>query len=264
MINGLNRYLLRSALWCGVALCVISLPVVAADFKGRLEWVNKAEMRVMESGVIDKVGVRLGQLVRKGDLLLRMDQREFQAALLEAKARVARTTVVQEDAKRDLERSQELFDQGLIAEEELKETELKYAAAKAEVESAKARETVAEVNLERTVLYAPFNGIVVEQNVWEGGVIYKTLQQKPPFAIAPNHQMLARVLVRAPVLKRYKPGQQAQVRVNGQVRPATVYRMGVEAVRIEPDGAMYELDVIFQKQPNEVLRPSETAIVVLP
>lgn len=236
----------------------------ALDLKGRLEWVSKAELRVTD-GVIEKVAVTVGQHVSKGELLLRMDQREFNAAVLETKAQVARAKVNKDDADKDLERAQELYDQGLIAEEELKEMQLKQAAALAELESGKAKQTVAEIDLERTVLYAPYNGIIVEQNVWDGAVIYKNLQQKPPLAIAPNNQMIARTQVRADILRRYQRGQRAQVRFRGgQNRQAVIHRLGVEAVRIEPEGAIYELDVIFQRQPNETLRPSESVIVVLP
>lgn len=247
-----------------IALGLASSSAVALDLKGRLEWVSKAELRVTD-GVIEKVSVTVGQHVSKGTLLLKMDQREFQAAVLEAKAQVARATVNKDDADKDLERAQELYDQGLIAEEELKETQLKQAATIAELESGKAKQTVAEIALERTELHAPYNGIIVEQNVWDGAVIYKNLQQKPPLAIAPNNQMIARTLVRADVLRRYQRGQHAQVRLQGrQVRQAVIHRLGVEAVRIEPEGAIYELDVIFQRQPNETLRPSESVIVVLP
>ncbi|MFZ0789058.1 MAG: biotin/lipoyl-binding protein, partial [Chromatiaceae bacterium] len=90
------------------------------ELKGRLEWVHEVEMRVVENGVVDEVTVSAGQHVNKGDLLLRMDQREAKASLLQAKARVARARVGGEKAKRGLDRAQELFERGLIAVEELR------------------------------------------------------------------------------------------------------------------------------------------------
>ncbi|WP_462322439.1 efflux RND transporter periplasmic adaptor subunit, partial [Halochromatium sp.] len=205
-----------------------------------------------------------GEHVDEGELLLRMDQREAQAASLEAKAAVARQQIALEDAERELVRAQELFDRGLIASEELKDAELLKAAAEAELESAKAQQAVAEVLLERTELRAPFDGIVVEQNGYQGAVIYKTLQQQPLVAVAPTSQMLARVLVTSDILRRYRPGQAAKINVRGQLRSGRIYSLGVEAVRIDPDGAVYELDVIFDSQPDEILRPSEFVQVTLP
>jgi RND family efflux transporter MFP subunit len=236
----------------------------ALQMSGRLEWQHRVEMRAVENGVVEDVLVTLGQHVNKGDLLLRMDQREAQAAALEAKARVARSAVGLDDAERELARAQELFDRGLIAVEELKDAELLQAAASAEHESAKAAQAAADVLLERTELRAPFDGIVVARNVHDGAVIYKTLQQEPLVAVAPTDKMLARILVTADVLRRYRPGQAAQVNVRGRLREGVIYSLGVEAVRIDPDGAVYELDVIFDSKPDEILRPSEFVRVTLP
>ncbi|EGV19147.1 efflux RND transporter periplasmic adaptor subunit [Thiocapsa marina] len=250
-----------------IALGVLMLATeafAAEELKGWLEWVHEVEMRVLENGVVDEVLVSAGQHVTKGDLLLRMDQREAQARLLEAKARVARARVETEKAGRDLTRSQELFDRGLIAIEELKDAELQQLAASAEEEAAKAAEATAQVALEHTELRAPFDGIVVSRKVWNGAVIYKTIQQEPLIVIAPDDQMLARALVTAGTLRRFKPGQPARIKINGAMRDGRVYSLGVQAVRVELEGAVYYLDIIFDRRPNELLRPSETVQIVLP
>ncbi|QVL46975.1 MAG: efflux RND transporter periplasmic adaptor subunit [Thiocapsa sp.] len=250
-----------------VALGVLMLATeafAAEELKGWLEWVHEVEMRVLENGVVDEVLVSAGQHVVKGDLLLRMDQREARARLLEAKARVARARVEVEKAGRDLVRSQELFDRGLIAIEELKDAELEQLAATAEEEAAKAAEASAEVALEHTELRAPFDGIVVSRKVWNGAVIYKTIQQEPLIVVAPDDQMLARALVTAGTLRRVKPGQPARIKIDGAMRDGRVYSLGVQAVRVELEGAVYYLDIIFDRRPNELLRPSETVQIVLP
>jgi RND family efflux transporter MFP subunit len=236
----------------------------ALTLKGRLEWLHKVEMRVVDNGVVEEVAVTAGQHVAKDDLLLRMDQRRVNANLLEAKARVARSRINTERAERELARARELYDRGLSAREELKDAELGQAAAMAEEESAKAAEAAARINLEHTELHAPFAGIVVSRNVWTGDVVYKTLQQEPLIVIAPNDRMLARVLVTADVLRRYQPGQAARVNLFGRMREAKIYSLGVEAARVEVQGAVYELDVIFACRPNKLLRPSEVVQVVLP
>lgn len=237
---------------------------MALQLSGRLEWVHKVEMRAVENGVVDEVLVTLGEHVDKDQLLLRMDQRQAKALSLEAKVGVARSAIALDDAERELARTQELFDRGLIATEELKDAELAKAAAIAEHESAKADQAAADVLLEYTELRAPFEGIVVERNAYAGAVIYKTLQQSPLVAVAPTDQMLARVLVTAEVLRQYRPGQAAKVRVRGGERTGRIHSLGVEAVRIDPEGAVYELDVIFNSNPDEILRPSEFVQVILP
>ncbi len=247
-------------------LLLMFVPAAQAvvELKGWLEWVHEVEMRVLESGVVNEVVVSVGQHVKKGDLLLRMDQREAKANLLEARARVARARVEGEQAQRELARSHELFDRGLIAIEELKDAELKQVAAVAEEEAAKAVEASRVVALERTELLAPFNGIVVARHAWNGAVIYKTLQQEPLIVIAPDDRMLARALVTANVLRGVKPGQAAKVTVNGTVREGQVYSLGVQSVRVELEGAVYYLDIIFDQRINELLRPAETVRILIP
>jgi RND family efflux transporter MFP subunit len=236
----------------------------AVELKGWLEWVHEVQMRVLENGLVQEVAVSAGQHVAKGELLLRMDQREAQARLLEARARVARARVEAQDAQRTLDRAKELFDRGLIASQEQQDAELKQAAASAETEAAKAAEAAAAVALEHTELRAPFDGIVVARNAWNGAVIYKTLQQEPLILFAPDDRMLARALVPISVLRGFQPGQAVKVRVNGTLRDARIYSQGVQAVRVEREGAVYYLDAIFERLPNEFLRPSETAQIIAP
>jgi RND family efflux transporter MFP subunit len=262
MHAGTGPRLAQAAVAC--LLLLQSLDARALQLSGRLEWLHRVEMRAVENGVVDAVFVTTGEHVEEGEVLLRMDQREARAALLEARARLARGAVALEAAERELARAQELFDRGLIAIEELKDAELAQAAAVAEQESERAAVAAAEVMLERTELRAPFEGIVVERNAYDGAVIYKTLQQEPLVAVAPTARMLARALVTSEILRRYRPGQSATVVVRGERRPAKIYSLGVEAVRIDPDGAVYELDLIFDARPDEILRPSEFVQVVLP
>lgn len=252
-----------------VILCLLCLtgvaPVSAAtQLKGWLEWLHKVEMRVVDNGVVEEVTVKAGQHVKKDELLLRIDQRSAKARLLETKAGVARARIDTESAHRQLERSRELFERGLIAIEELRDAELRQAATVAEEESAKAAEAAAAVALERTELRAPFDGIVVACNVWKGAVIYKTLQQQPLIVIAPNDKMIARALVTADVLRRYKPGTRARVRIQGRFRNGRVHSLGVEAVRVELQGAVYYLDILIDRWPDELLRSSETVQIELP
>jgi RND family efflux transporter MFP subunit len=255
---------MRRWLACALFLSIPTSSLAAMQLKGWIEWVQKVEMRVLESGVVEEVVVAAGQRVKQGELLLRMDQREAKANRLEMRARVARAKIGTEKARRELERTQELFDRGLIAAEELKDAELKGAAADADEQAAKAAEAAAEVALERTELRAPFDGVVVARNAWRGEVVYKTLQQEPLLVVAPDDKLLARALVTAEVLRLHRPGQAARVNVLGQAREARIYSLGVEAVRVELQGAVYPLDVIFERHPNELLRPSEAVQILLP
>ncbi|CAA6803647.1 MAG: Secretion protein HlyD family protein [uncultured Thiotrichaceae bacterium] len=255
---------IRKILSTIVILLTLSNYAFAVNVKGRLEWVNKIEMRVLESGVVEKVTVNPGDRIKKGQLLLRMDQRETAAKLLQANAQIAKADIGLADAIRALERTQELFDRGLIAEEEMKDAELILSAAEADQQAAKANQAAAQVSHERTELRSPFNGIVISRNTFTGDVIYKTLQQTPLISIAQNQQMLARVLLTAGVIQKYKKGQVAKVAIRGKNYTGKIHSLGVEPVRIDMNGAVYELDVIFNNTSHALLRPAESVLVSLP
>lgn len=235
----------------------------AQAVSGRLEWLTRVELRAVETGVVAEVLVAPGESVAKGQLLLRMDQRESTARLLEARARTVRTGLAVAAAQRELTRAEDLYDRGLIATEELKTAELGVAAANADQQAAAAAEVAAELFTERTELRAPFDGIVVARNAWNGQVVFDSLQREPLIVVAPTDRMLARALVTADVLRRYKPGQPVDLRLHGKPRRGVVYSLGVEAVRVELKGAVYELDVLFKRNPGELLRPSESVLLML-
>lgn len=232
--------------------------------KGWLEFVQRVNLRALESGVVEQVTVNIGQRVTQGELLLRMDQREARARLREAEAVLARAKVDGARAARVLERAQELFERGLIAQEELRDAELEEAAATAGEASAAAALAVAQTALERTELRAPYDGVIVARHAWEGEVVYKTLQQDPLLVIAPDRFMLARALVTANTLRLLQPGQKIRIEVLGRLREAQVYSLGMEPVRVDLQGAVYALDLLFERHPEEWLRPSEKVQIFLP
>ncbi|MGV6808694.1 MAG: efflux RND transporter periplasmic adaptor subunit [bacterium] len=239
----------------------------ALDTKGRLEWLHQTDMRVLVDGVVDQVNVIVGQTVKKGEVVLQLDQREFKAAVEEAKAQLSYTKLQTATVEREYERVRALFERGLASIEDEKGIELALAQAKSALATAKMQLTQAEIALQRTQLIAPFDGLVIAQRAWAGDIIYKTLQKDALISIAPYKKMLARALVPVTILQRYKKGQTIHLTVRNQRYTGKVYQLGVEAVRIEPEGAIYELDVSFQPTLNGSslrLRPTETVTLHLP
>lgn len=254
------KYLIQFTL---LTIC-LSQSAHALEIKGWLEWIHKTDMRVLTDGIVSKVNVLLGQHVKKGDVLLQLDQRESQANIDQAKAHLTQATLSTESAERENQRTQELFDRGLLSIEDQKAVELKLATAKAQQAVAQSTLLKAQIALERTQIKAPYNGIIVSLDVWKGDVIYKTMQSQPLLSIAPSEQMLARVLVSSKILHQYKKGQKATISIHGHHYKGVIYQLGVEAVRIEPEGAIYELDISFKPPANSGLRPTESVRVSLP
>jgi RND family efflux transporter MFP subunit len=140
---------------------------------------DKVELTTRVSGVVDEVLVKPGQRVKKGALLLRLDKTVLQAHFDEATADLARAQADEADAKRELERAQEMFNRTVSSASELEAASLRYARAQAALSGAKARRVIAQKNLNDAELRAPFGGVVSAVPGGPGTVVAAECQPKP-------------------------------------------------------------------------------------
>lgn len=108
-----------------------------------------------------------GGLFKKGEIILRIDPRDYQYTVTSLEAQVAgsRQQLVREQAEAALAKSEweELGDGGKASDLTLRKPQL--ADVEAKVKAAEANLHVAQLNLERTEIYAPFNGLLTSKNV---------------------------------------------------------------------------------------------------
>ena len=150
----------------------VCLPAWAAD---------KVALTTPVSGVVKEVYVKEGQKVRKGDKLLALDDTRMRAKLMEAEAAMMRVKQETEEADRDLQRAQELFDRGVSSITELDAAKLRHARATASAREAEAQLIIAQKNLDDCVLRAPFDGVVKVREAEPG--MYVPAQLNPPTLI---------------------------------------------------------------------------------
>jgi RND family efflux transporter MFP subunit len=141
----------------GLAVALAGWGVLAAN---ALWAADKVELTTRVSGVVDQVLVKAGQRVSKGTVLLRLDKTILQARLDEAVAEHVRAQADEADAKRELERAQELFARTVSSTTELDAATLRHARAQAALSAAGARRVIAQKNLNDAELKAPFAGVV--------------------------------------------------------------------------------------------------------
>ena len=139
---------------------------------------DKVELTTRVSGVVADVLVKPGQRVKKGAVLLRLDKTVLQARSEEASAEQLRAQADEADARRELERAQELFNRTVSSTSELEAAELRYARAQATLSGANARRTIAQKNLSDADLKAPFNGVVSAVPGLPGTVVAADCQPK--------------------------------------------------------------------------------------
>ncbi|MBI3756422.1 MAG: efflux RND transporter periplasmic adaptor subunit [Deltaproteobacteria bacterium] len=116
---------------------------------------------VRVAGRIDAYEVQEGDFVRKGSILVRLDDRDYQAALQKAQANLALAKANLALRRKQSERMRQLHERGLISIEALDVADNEHAVAQATVQQAEAEVRLTHVNLDYTKLTAPTDGIVL-------------------------------------------------------------------------------------------------------
>ena len=136
------------------------------------------ELTTRVSGVVEEVYVKPGQSVKKGAVLLRLNKVIYQAQVLEAGAESERLRAEAAEAKRDLDRAEELYSRTVSSTTELDSAKLRHTRAQSALTVAQARATIAKKNLADTDLKAPFNGVVAAVPAAPGVVVASDCQPR--------------------------------------------------------------------------------------
>jgi len=140
---------------------------------GRVEAYSTVSVKPQVEGKLDKIYFREGEEVKKGDLLFQIDKRPFEAALKEAKAKLASDTAKLIKAKDDLKRYTELVDKGIVSKEQFQTVKSNYESLGETVKADKAVVEEAEINLDYTTIRAPIDGRTGAHLIDEGDVFKK-------------------------------------------------------------------------------------------
>jgi RND family efflux transporter MFP subunit len=133
---------------------------VYREWIGTIDGSENAEIRARVTGYLIKRDYQEGTLVKKGDLLFEIDPAPTEAALLEAKGQLEQARSVAKAAAAEQERSDKLFAQKVISEQEHTNKVQLNAANQAKVKAAEANLQQAQLNLNFCKVTAPVDGIV--------------------------------------------------------------------------------------------------------
>jgi multidrug resistance efflux pump len=122
------------------------------------------------AGLVAEVAVHDNQTVRRGDLLFRIDPQRFVYALQEAEATLASRKTSMDQTERDAERALSLNALS-ISKAQQEQADAAAAVAKANYQQALASRDLARLNLARTQVTAPVNGIVTNVELRPGDYV---------------------------------------------------------------------------------------------
>ncbi|RED28114.1 multidrug efflux system membrane fusion protein [Rhodopseudomonas thermotolerans] len=208
-----------------VALVQTKATTPSDEFSGRLEAIERVEIRSRVAGAVQEIQFREGALVNKGDLLVRIDPSLYAAEVDRAQAQLsaARARVV--FTKADVERSQQLSSSS-ITQREVDNRLNAYREAEANLKSAEAALKTAELNLSYTEIRAPVSGRVGKVEITVGNLI----------AAGPSSPLLTTLVSVNPIYASFNADEQVVTRalktLADENTPGAIERIPVEMTTI--------------------------------
>jgi len=135
---------------------------------GSVEPERRADLRAEVPAVVLAVLKENGDPVKRGDLLVRLDQTSIRDSLMSAQASMSAAAQAYDQAQRQLERMQTLQKTGVVSAQQVEDVEIRRNTAQSDREAARSRVVTARQMLERTEVRAPFDGIVSDRKVSAG------------------------------------------------------------------------------------------------
>jgi RND family efflux transporter MFP subunit len=239
----------------------LTQPAWAADVAAVLQWSHRVELSVPVSGVVQDVQANAGDLVKKGQVLLSLDSTALQARVAESTAAISRLAAETAEAKRELERTQELYERTVVSTTELDQARLRHVRSLSLLNEARARLKQNQKALDDSSIRAPFDAVVIQRQAEPGQSVAAGLQPQTLLVLARSGEMIARMQLPAQQLDKLKAGQTLNVTAGGKSYNGRISLLGLEPVKLKEE-SVYPVEVLFA--PAEQLRAGSAASVRLP
>jgi HlyD family secretion protein len=232
---------------------------------GTLTPVQLVEVGSQISGVITEIKADFNSRVKAGDIVAQIDPATYERALGQAEAELANAEAAQELAQLNYDRGAELLKASLISKSEYDQLRVNLTQAKAQVKTRQANVERAKVDLDRTTIHAPIDGVVITRRVEAGQTVAATMNTPTLFTIANDlRNMRIEAAVSEADVGGVEEGQKVQFTV--EAFPGRTFEGSVKQVRYAANtnqnvvtyGAIIEVDNKDMK-----LRPGMTATAKL-
>jgi membrane fusion protein, multidrug efflux system len=252
---------------------VVVAPVVQQDVPVQMELVGQTkgsqdvDIRARVEGFLEDVAFTEGSVVKKGQVLYRIDPKPFQATLANSQADLATAQARLAKATNDVNRYRPLVAQQAVSQQELDNALSAQTAAQAQVEAQKAKVEQSKIDLGYTTVYCPIDGMVGTTQVKAGNLVGRgdatlltTVSELDPilFRAGISEAEYLRLSKRAEELRKERGNQPVPVSLvlaDGTIHP---YPGKLDVIERAVDSATGTLTIQFRfPNPGGVLRPGQ-------
>ena len=135
---------------------------------GTVQPERRADLRAEVSAVVQAVLKENGEAVKRGELLVRLDDTSIRDSMASAAEGVRSASQSAEQTERQLQRLKTLQAQGMTSTQAMEDAQTRRNTAQSDLVAAQARAAAARQQLQRTEVRAPFDGVVSERKVSAG------------------------------------------------------------------------------------------------
>ena len=135
---------------------------------GKIQAKNSADLSTRMMGYVNKVHVNVGDQVRKGQLLVSINNADLQAKKAQVNAGITEATAAFNNAQKDYNRFKNLFASNSASQKEMDDITANFEMAKARLEAANQMKNEINAQFTYSNISAPFNGIITGKNIKVG------------------------------------------------------------------------------------------------
>jgi multidrug efflux system membrane fusion protein len=193
------------------------------DFSGRLEAVERVDIRSRVAGTVQGVHFREGALVKAGDLLLTIDPAPYQADVDRADAQVFAAQSRFTNTRSNYERSKQLLQDHAISQREYDDSLNANGEADANLRSAQAQLQTARLSLGYTQVRAPVSGRVGKLEITTGNLV----------AAGPGAPVLTTLVSVSPIYASFDADEQVVTRALRELPAGASARAQIEKIPVQ-------------------------------
>jgi RND family efflux transporter MFP subunit len=241
------------------------------ETSGPLVVENQVDVASQRDGVVAKILVDVGTSVRKGQLLAQLDDRQLAA---QHEAAVAKAAAVEQDARNweteiklvesDLARDEQLYKYQLITLQQLEHSRYKLIGAKQQRErelqntnEARATARALQLELEKTRILAPFDGVVARRYVRQG---QKVALNDRLFWVTATSPLTVRFTLPQGLISKVKTGELLTLSATDLAGPEHKAKVTLVSPVVDPSSGTIEVQAQVVGEPGD-LRPGMTVNV---
>jgi RND family efflux transporter MFP subunit len=139
-----------------------------SSFEGLVESERQTVMAAQVSGAVTEIAVKVGQSVRSGQVLMRLDARSANQSAVASEAQVVAAQASMDVARKELERQEQLFAQDYISQAALERAQAHFKSVEAQAHAQTAMAGAARTQSDFYVIRAPYAGVISEVSVMLG------------------------------------------------------------------------------------------------